>query len=237
MQIIKGIQTKPYKILIYGSPGTRKSSFASKAEKPVFIDIENGLSRIDCDKTPTIKNWNEFKQAIEWAKSQQEYKTIVFDTIDILEQMLHQHICARENKPSIEKIAYGGGYRIATTYWNWLLDKIDEMTEQGKNTILIAHDDIKIFENPTTDNYNRYTIKINKNSVNLITGRVDGVFFVQQDIVSKTEEKKARTTGEYFLICNESPAIIAKNRFNLPNKVPMKPDFFNYLANFGKEAK
>ena len=37
-------------LLIYGPPGIGKSTLASLAPKPIFIDVENGLRRLKVEK-------------------------------------------------------------------------------------------------------------------------------------------------------------------------------------------
>ena len=50
--ITKGREAQPPRIMIYGSEGVGKSTFAASAPKPIFIQTEDGLGEIDCRKFP-----------------------------------------------------------------------------------------------------------------------------------------------------------------------------------------
>ena len=45
--ITTGRQPQPPRIMIYGSEGVGKSTFAASAPKPIFVQTEDGLSEID----------------------------------------------------------------------------------------------------------------------------------------------------------------------------------------------
>ena len=47
-----GRQSKPPRVLLYGVEGIGKSTFGSEAPKPIFIQTEDGLDEIDCDRFP-----------------------------------------------------------------------------------------------------------------------------------------------------------------------------------------
>ena len=50
--ITKGREARPPRIMIYGSEGIGKSTFAALVPNPVFVQTEDGLSEIDCSKFP-----------------------------------------------------------------------------------------------------------------------------------------------------------------------------------------
>ena len=45
-----GREAQPPRIMVYGSEGVGKSTFAANAPRTVFIQTEDGLSEIDCSK-------------------------------------------------------------------------------------------------------------------------------------------------------------------------------------------
>ena len=47
MNITRGIQSKPLKVVIYGPEGVGKSTFASLFPDPLFIDTEGSTARMD----------------------------------------------------------------------------------------------------------------------------------------------------------------------------------------------
>ena len=45
--IMTGKAQQPPRLMIYGSEGVGKSTFAASAPKPIFVQTEDGLSEID----------------------------------------------------------------------------------------------------------------------------------------------------------------------------------------------
>lgn len=222
-------------IILYGGAGIGKSTLASKAPNPVFIDIENGLRRIPgVKKTPLITSWDAFQTACrEFIAS--DFKTVVVDTLDVLETLLHAHICKQNNWKSIEQPGYGKGYAVAAETWCKFCSYIDSVVNANKNIILIAHEQIKAYTAPDQDVYDRYSIKINKASANILISKVDAVLFAQNETVvrdDKTKEDRVRavSTGKRFLRTQEAAAYVAKNRFDLSPIEPFDSTIFEKLC-------
>lgn len=71
-------------ITIAGLPKCGKSTFASKAEKPLFISTEPGLGLISGIMAVPCNTWTDFKQVLRQLKTDEAkktYKTIVIDTV------------------------------------------------------------------------------------------------------------------------------------------------------------
>lgn len=233
MEIIRGKQTRAWKGLIYGVPGIGKSTFCAHAPKPLFLDVEDGIARIDVDKTPHLRSFPEFLEALRWAYSS-DYQTIVIDTVDFLEQLLHQHVCEQNNWKSIEQPGYGKGFSIAQEEWIKTLNIFDSFVAKGKNVLMVGHDQIKSFSSPDQDAYDRYMIKLNSKSANLIVAKCDFVFFAQHETILKEDRVKddrlrAVGTGKRVLRTSETPAWIAKNRFALQPTIVMDEKIFTQL--------
>lgn len=233
MEIIKGKQKRAWKGLIYGVPGIGKSSFCALSPKPLFLDIEDGIARIDADKTPHLKNYDEVLGALRWAYDS-EYETIVIDTLDYLENLIHGHLCIINNWKTIEAPGFGKGYAMAQEEWFKLMSIFDNFVAAGKNILLVGHDQIKSYVSPDQDAYDRYMIKLNQKSASAIVAKMDFVFFAQFETLLKEDRVKddrlrAVGTGKRVLRTSETPAWIAKNRFGLNPSVPMDDKIFASL--------
>ena len=57
-QIERGLTPAPPRITVYGVEGVGKSTFASEAPRPVFVQTEDGLSQIACDKFPLAATYD-----------------------------------------------------------------------------------------------------------------------------------------------------------------------------------
>lgn len=234
MDIIKEPQVFGTPIILYGAAGIGKSTLASLSPKPVFLDIENGLRRLPgVAKTPIMTSWEIFqKNCNDFLKS--DYKTMVVDTLDSLEQLLHQYLCKQNQWKSIESPGFGKGYAVAQEHWGRFCDFIDVLIGAGKNVILISHEHIKSFAAPDQDAYDRYNIKINKNSANILIAKVDAVLFAQFETLTKddkTKEDRVRgmSTGRRVLRCVEAASYVAKNRFGLSQTLEFDATIFDKL--------
>lgn len=234
MEIIKGRQKIAWRVALYGVPGIGKSTLAASAPKPLFIDLEGGLGRIECDKTPRISTWAELIEALRFAY-QSDYETVVIDTLDGLEELIRKHACETNNWKSIEAAGFGKGYVVMQEKLQEILNMIDALVVKGKNTIMIGHEVIKTFSAPDQDAYDRYQLKMNTRLSGIVVGRMDAVFFAQYETFlksDKTNEDRLRAlgTGKRILRTQESPAWIAKNRFGLEPTVEMSSAVFEKLV-------
>ena len=63
-QITRGRSSAPRRLMLYGTHGVGKSTFASCAPQPIFIQTEDGLGGIECDKFPLTTTFDQAMQAI-----------------------------------------------------------------------------------------------------------------------------------------------------------------------------
>ena len=159
---------------------------------------------------------------------QHEYGTLVIDSVDWLERLVWDRVCADYGVKSIEKAdgGYGKGYVHALTYWRQIVSILNDIrSKRGMAVILIAHAAVERFEDPEHAAYDRYTPRIHKKACSLICEWVDAVLFASRRLrVDSTTGKAAPVGadgGERILRTNGSPACIAKNRFGLPTELPL----------------
>jgi len=234
-KITKGKTRKPRRVMLYGTHGIGKSTFGSMAEKPIFIQTEDGLGEIECDKFPIASDYADVIAALAALYSKKhKYKTVVIDSLDWLEQLIFATVCAKRGVASIEDIGYAKGYIFALTQWQEILDGLNALrNERDMQVILIAHAKIEKFDNPETESYDRYVPRLNKHASALIQEWCDEVFFANYRVHTKSTDEgfnRKRTTGigtgERVIYTTERPAHMAKNRLNLPDEFPLNYDFY-----------
>ena len=234
-QIIEGIQPAAWKALIYGAPGVGKSSLGAFAPSPLFIDLENGLARVNCAKTPKLSSMEEVKDALRYVVQSQKYKTAVIDTIDELEKLLTQKVLLEWNAANKVKaktladIPYGRGGDLIVNEWRNLIEVFNILVERGKNVLLIGHEQVVKFENPTDANYDFFTVNIHKKAAPVVMAKLDAVLFARFEAIVKESQSgkgKAVATGERVLMTNQGASWIAKNRFQLPERMPLDGKLF-----------
>jgi hypothetical protein len=232
-QIIKGKTAQSWMVLLYGVPGIGKSTLAAMAPKPFFLDLEDGLARVDCERTPVLKTWAEFVSAVQWFRTS-DYKTLVIDTADAVEGFLSTKILAENNKyKTLADFGFGRGYEVLEFEWGQVLRGLLDIKASGKNIIIIGHEKVEKFEDPTSENYDRFVLRVHKKAAALLTAKVDAVLFARWETFVKEKETsdkmRAVGTGKRLLYTSESPAFSAKNRFNLAPVMPMDKTIFDHL--------
>lgn len=101
-QIHRGRQPMPPRLLLYGIEGIGKSTLASDSPDPIFVQTEDGLSEIDCDKFPLSTTFEDVQAALsELHTEQHDYQTVVIDSLDWLERMIWDALCRQFNVTSI----------------------------------------------------------------------------------------------------------------------------------------
>lgn len=235
-------KNKPPRIILYGVHGLGKSTFGSLAPSPVFIQTEDGLDSLDVPAFPLAKSFSEVMGYIgELAEQDHEFKTLVIDSVDWLEPLIWAQVCAEHNVDSIEKVlkGYGKGYTEALNVWAQYIDALNYLRdEKGMMIIQLSHTHVKRFENPETDAYDRYEMKINAKAAGKLMEHSDIVLFANYYTATKTEDggfkerKRAIGSGERILYTTERPAFTAKNRYDLPDEIPFSKDgsYWNTIA-------
>ncbi len=236
-QIQRGTADVPRRVLVYGVHGVGKSSYASMAEKPIFIQTEDGLANIDCERFPLAQRYGDVLAALgELYTEQHEYHTVVVDSLDWLERLIWSDVCEKRGVESIEDIGYAKGYTFALTQWREILEGLNALrNDRNMQVILIAHTRIERFENPETESYDRYVPRLHKLASALVQEWCDEVLFATYKVhTRKVDESFGRPeyrgigTGERILRTAERPAHVAKNRLNLPDEIPL--DYRIYAA-------
>jgi hypothetical protein len=229
-QVKSGRTPAPRRAMLYGTHGIGKSTFASCAPRPVFLQTEDGLGEIDCDKFPLATSLEQVKRILSELYSEKHpYLTVVVDSVDWLERLIWADVCRKHNVESIENIGYAKGYVFALTQWRYLLEGLSALrNDKGMAVILIAHARIERFENPETESYDRYVPRLHKLAAAVVAEWCDEVLFATYKVYTKqTEEgfdRKRRQgigTGERIIRTVERPAHLAKNRLNLPEELPL----------------
>ena len=235
MSILDSIQSgkdnRPPRIMIYGSEGVGKSTFAASAPNPIFIQTEDGLGEIDCRKFPLAHKVADVIAALTCLRDEpHDFQTVVIDSIDWLERLIFEKICSEYGVSSIEKAdgGYGKGYTQALTEWRKIINLLQELRDKrGMTVILIAHTAVEHFDDPENPAYDRYTPRLHKKAAHFIVEWADAVFFANKRFrVSKENDRSIASPigangGDRVMRTISSPACVAKNRYGLPQELPL----------------
>jgi hypothetical protein len=223
---------------------THNSTFAAASQSTIFIQTEDGLGEIICDKFPLAESFNDVMTALRELYTQKHpYTTVAVDSLDWLERLIWADICTERSVSNIEDIGYAKGYVFALDKWRNFLDGLTALRrDKGFTIILIAHAKIEKFENPETESYDRYVPRLHKLASALIQEWCDEVLFATYKVHTKqTDEGFGRKgtrgigNGERILRTVERPSHMAKNRLNLPDELPL--DWNAYAQHFTHNQK
>jgi AAA domain len=229
-QIHKGRRVRARRSLFYGIHGVGKSTLGANADGAIVIPFEDGIDDIDCESMPRPETFDQAIEALSELYSEHPYRTVVIDTLDALEVLIHKKVCDDRKVTSIEEINYGKGYLLALNYWRDFLAGLEGLREQkGMSIILIAHALIERFQNPETEGYDRYRPKLHKAAAGMIMEWCDDVLFATYKVYTKvTEESFGKTivkavgkSDDRVLRTTERPAHLAKNRLGMPEEIPL----------------
>lgn len=231
MNITKGKVAKAQKVVIYGTEGIGKTSFAAQFPDPLFIDTEGSTSNMDIARMDRPSSWTMLNQQVDWVKNNQPCKTLVIDTFDWAEQLATNQVVSDGNKKSITGFGYGEGFIQLEETVGKFLNKLTDLVEIGINVVLTAHAKVTRFEAPDEMGaYDRYELKLgNKTTAKtaaLVKEWADMVLFFNYKVFSvATDDKGTKFKGQggvRTMYATHHPAWDAKNRHGLPNEMPME---------------
>ncbi len=131
--------TTTIKALIYGQPGTGKSSLALSAPSPVLLDFDGGVQRVNgAFQCPTlqVERWDEVIEAMKEDLS--DFQTIVIDTAGKMLDYMSAYIIKNDSKMAMRDGSLSlKGYGVRKTMF---INFLKQCSMLGKNLIFVAHE-------------------------------------------------------------------------------------------------
>lgn len=230
-QITSGAQAKPQKVVVYGPEGIGKTTLAAQFPMPLFIDTEGGSGHLNVRRLPEPTSWTMLLDEVKWIRDYPSEcgGTLVVDTADWAEKLCTEHVCAKAGKSGIEDFGYGKGYVYMKEEFGKLLNLLGECIEKGLNVVVTAHAAIYKFEQPDEMGaYDRWEMKLSRKHVApMLKEWADAVLFANfKTIVVEDPDngKKHKAMGGTNRVLHTQHAATwdAKNRWGLPDEVPME---------------
>ncbi len=236
--VTRGKIEAPPRVLLFGPEGIGKSTFGAGAPDAIFLGAEDGTGELDVARLPQPQNWEDVLAAIALLEREQhEFKTVVIDTIDWVEPLIWAHCCVRDKESTIESYGYGKGYAVAVDEWRKLLAALERLRAARKMVIvLLAHSQIRTFKNPEGEDFDRYEMKLHTKASGLCKEWVDAVLFANYEQFAQKDTKTKRVrgiaTGARLIYTGRTAAYDAKNRYSLPDTLPL--GWSDFAAALGK---
>jgi len=219
---------QPPRVVIHGKGGIGKTSLAADAPGVLFLPLEDGMGLHSVPALAQPRSYDDVIDAIsELIQEDHQYKTLVVDTIDKLEPLVWDAVCEVGGKQHIEDFGYGKGYTKADPYWLRFFAGLDALRAKGMTTIVLAHSTSVTIDDPLIGSFSRWSAKLHKRADALLYEWADIVGYLDTerqaiDRGDSTSQRKTRTaasSGTRVLYLDDRGAFVAKNRFDLPEKI------------------
>jgi hypothetical protein len=210
------------KHLLFGMPGVGKSTVASQADSPLFVDYDRGIKQLRVDRVPGPSTWLDAMGLFrEIATEKHAYKTLVIDTVDPLEELAVQHVCRVGHKASLGDFGFGEGYAALKNEWRTMLSILDAVADRGITVCLLAHSVVRQTSDPQLGPYEVYTTGLQKGDWAVTARWCDMIGFCAFEAARIEKEKRSVYTGQRVLLTTAGSGFVAKNRWGLPRTLPL----------------
>ena len=228
LAVSKGVVPRAQKVVVYGTEGIGKTTFASRFPDPLFIDTEGGTDHLDVARTERPGSWEALMAQVRAVRSERPCGTLVVDTLDWAERLCTAHLMAKNGWASVETPGYGKGYTALAEEFGRLLDALSDVAEAGVNVVCTAHADVRKFERPDEEaSYDRWELKLQKKVAPMVKEWADALLFVDfKTIVEKADAGMGRQKGKArggklrVMRADHAASWDAKNRWGLPDELP-----------------
>jgi len=173
------------------------------------------------------------------------FKHLVGDSLTGFERLCFDYCCEEEFEGDWSNQGFHSfqqGYDISKRkYWPMLLDALDEVREAGVNILLLGHSEIKRYDDPESDGYDRFIPSIHPKIWGITHRWADYVLFANFDVTVEKKKGGAKSRAEggdtRTMYTQYSPAYDAKNRFDLPPTIDMGDSGEEAWSNFQEELE
>lgn len=231
--------------------GTYEGAAHPGADSAVFIQTEDGLTGSYANAFPLARSIDDVYAAIgALMQEEHQYKAVIIDSLDWLERLVFQRTIdlspekvaeingtRQKATPVTMEVAHGGygkAYGVALKLWSQILDGLNSLRAKGMLIGMISHSKVVEFNDPTTEPYDRYELKLHSprrnvgiNDVTMewadIIGFANRSVFVSNVGDDKKKVNRAATgaNAPRMLFVNGQPGFVAGNRFGMQD-VPLQ---------------
>lgn len=235
--ITGGKKASPLRGIIYGDNGIGKTTFASSGKNPIIMDMEGNCGHIDAPSCRII-DFDEFNGFLNELLSQDSgCKTLVIDSLDSLQVFLAEKI---SQKYTPQELGFGKSNAIWAREIKEITAKLEKLSSlKGMNILFTAHWKVKAANNPMTEQYDRYDLRINEEMRTGFCNWVQFILLATKEIVFEDKKdagfgkKKAKNVERRVLHTRGAPTYYGKNVFNLPPTMLMDwEQFATNVKNF-----
>ena len=230
-QVIMNTTQRPPKGIVSGPPGCGKTTFGASAKGSIIIDCENGAGAIQCRRTPYLETWQEIDGWLQALLTEKhDHSVVVIDTLDWMMRRAEEFVAGT----SREKISatmnkshggYGNGKQVLRNVaYQVILPTLDKLVNRGLAVILLSH----LSQTDITDADGVTTVKATPD----LPPEYLNTFVEWSDFVSCVTYAN---DGSRVMVMRETGKTLAKNRYNMPERIPF--EWGAFIAAMGIKPK
>lgn len=224
-QVTQGVESRPQKVVIYGSGGVGKTKLCSLVSEagisPLILDLEAGSSFLPVRRVPAdaLQTWDDLRDALHSESLWQGTGAVVIDSMTKAEELAVAWTLANVKKEKggqatgVEDYGWGKGYTNVYETFNQLLQDLDAHTRKGRHVLAIAHECTANVPNPEGEDWIRYEPRLQTGKASIrhrVKEWADHLLFVSYD--KAVEDGKAKGGGSRTIHPIEYPMWMAKSR-------------------------
>ncbi len=227
-----GVRQQPVKAVFYGPEGIGKSTTGAQMPDPVFIDIEGGTNQLPVARLPRPTSWEMLLDEIRSVRDGDVSgcATLVIDTVDAAELLCQEHTARNNEWDNIDSPGYNKGFVASATEFGRMLDLLSEVVEHGRNVVLLGHSIVGKVTRPDESEYTIFTMNLtdrrSASTNSMVKAWCDMLLFFDWKVYVETDKsgKGHASGGKRVIHTSHRVSWDAKNRFGLPDEMPMNSD-------------
>lgn len=245
LSVVSGETQKPPLTIVYGEHGVGKTTWACEAPSPIVIRTEEGMGYLKTNAKTFKDLCTEYDHVIACLDSllsnPRDHRTVVIDSIDWCEALAEKKV---QQDYSEKERSFGKEYAYVADLMRAILHKLTRLRdEHGFGVILTGHAQVKRFDDPGGESYDRHMMKLGKKTGALVAEWADVIGFashkvvvVKEDVGFSAKKHRGKSAGRIIRF-QWSPAYDAKCRLNIPEELPLRWDAFaDAIAKSREEA-
>lgn len=242
----------------YGVSGVGKTSMWSFLPKVGFLfdprdeGIEDLVRFGQCPEPhwqAQASDWDDTKRLLsEVANQEHGVEHLVVDSLTGFELFCFRAHCAENFGGDWSKegfLAYQQGPKnAAKTDWPEFLDLLDDVRRSGISVVVIAHSQVKPFNNPDGENYDQHMPYLEKDTWQQTHRWAKAVLFHHIEVALEkkgTKWKARQDVSDRCIYTEPGPTFVAKNRWGIATRIDCgnspRESYDNFMSAYLKAGK